>query len=86
MIAATILNVTNAFIGYRFIVFKSKGNLIREYFRFYLVYAVPIGLGFIGFPICLELLKMNPYFAQAVLMVITIAISYFGHKYITFVK
>lgn len=84
MIAATIINITHAFIGYRFFVFQTKGNLVKEYLRFYVIYAVPIGLGFVIFPICFELLEMNPYLAQAIVLLITIIISYFGHKNYSF--
>ena len=81
---STIINVTNAFLCYKFVVFQTRGNYVREYLRFYVVYAVPIGMGFVLFPLLIEGLRMNPYLAQAVITVLTIAISYFGHKRISF--
>lgn len=84
LVFCTIVNVTNAYIIHKFFVFKTKGNYIREYIRYYLVYSVPIGLGFISFPLCIEILKMNFYITQALLTFVTVIISYFGHKHVSF--
>ena len=81
---SSVLNITNAYICHKFFVFKTKGNYIREYLRYYIVYSVPIGIGFIFFPICIELLRMNFYIAQALLTFITVIVSYFGHKHVSF--
>lgn len=37
-VLSTILAVTNAYIGYKLFVFKTHGNYLREYLRFYVVY------------------------------------------------
>ena len=79
-----ILNITNAYICHKFFVFKTRGNYLKEYFRYYIVYSVPIGMGFIFFPFCIEVLKINFYFTQAILTIVTVFISYFGHKHVSF--
>lgn len=79
-----IINITNAYICHKFFVFKTKGNYVKEYLRYYVVYAVPMAIGFIAFPICIEILKMNFYVTQAILTLITVIISWFGHKNISF--
>lgn len=84
MVFATIVNITNAYICHKLFVFKTKGNVIKEYLRYYVVYSVPIGIGFIFFPVCIEVLKMNFYVAQALLTFITMFIAYFGHKHVSF--
>jgi putative flippase GtrA len=84
MVFATIVNITNAYICHKLFVFKTKGNIIKEYFRYYLVYSVPIGVGFVFFPVCIEVLKMNFYVTQALLTFFTVVISYFGHKKVSF--
>ena len=35
---STVFAITNAYIGYKFFVFKTKGNYLKEYLRFYVVY------------------------------------------------
>lgn len=84
MVIGTIINITNAFICHKVFVFRTKGNYIKEYLRYYVVYAVPTALGFIFFPFCIEVLKMNFYVTQAILTFITVIISWFGHKHISF--
>jgi putative flippase GtrA len=84
MVIGTIASVTISYLNHKFIVFRTEGNYIREYLRFYLIYAVPICFAFIAFPICYDLLGMNPYFAQAVIMGVTIVASYIGHKRFSF--
>jgi len=84
MVIATIINITNAYICHKLFVFKTKGNYIREYIRYYAVYAVPAGLSFLFFPFCIEVLKINFYFTQAILTFVTVFISYFGHKHVSF--
>ncbi|HWR58819.1 MAG TPA: GtrA family protein [Thermodesulfovibrionales bacterium] len=86
MVLATIINITNAFICHKFFVFKTKGNYLREYLRYYVVYSVPIGISLISFPFCIEILKINFYVTQALLTLITVIISYFGHKHVSFKK
>ena len=79
-----IINITNAYICHKFFVFKTKGNYVKEYLRYYVVYSVPMAIGFIAFPICIEIFKMNFYVTQALLTGITVIVSYFGHKHVSF--
>jgi putative flippase GtrA len=50
------------------------------------VYAVPITLNFVAFPLFIEVVKMNAYLAQAIITAVTTVIGYFGHKHISFAK
>jgi len=84
LVCSTVLNITVAYLNYKFVVFRTKGNYLREYLRFYGVYAVPIGLGFLLFPLGVEVLHLNAYVTQAVITVITVVLSYFGHKNVSF--
>jgi putative flippase GtrA len=81
---STILNITNAYICHKFFVFRTKGNYLKEYLRYYVVYSIPIGLAFVLFPFCIEVLGMNFYVVQAILTFITVITSYFGHKHVSF--
>ncbi len=84
MAFTSVLNITNAYICHKFFVFKTKGNYIKEYLRYYVIYSVPMAIGFISFPFCIEILKMNFYVTQAILTLITLIISWFGHKNVSF--
>lgn len=79
-----ILGITNAFIGYKVFVFKTKGNVWREYFRFYVVYGGAFMVNLILLPFFMSVLMMNAYAAQAVITFVTIVGSYVLHKRYTF--
>jgi putative flippase GtrA len=80
----TIINVSVSFVTNKFLVFRTRGNYLTEYLRFYLVSAVPIGLSFVLLPIAIDRLQMNPYVAIAAITGIGVVISYFGHTHISF--
>lgn len=84
LIGSYIISITNAYICYKFFVFKTKGNYIKEYLRFYLVYGIAFLVNIVTLPLAVELLKMSPIMAQAAILFITICLSYFGHKRFTF--
>ncbi len=84
IVFSTILNITNAYLCHKFFVFKTKGNYLKEYLRYYVVYSVPIGIALVLFPFCIEILGMNFYFTQAILTLFTAIVSYFGHKNVSF--
>jgi putative flippase GtrA len=83
---ANVINVTVSFTTYKFLVFCTRGNYLREYLRFYAVNAIPIILGYVLFPLLTQALHVNPYLAQAFILVVTVITSYFGHKHISFAR
>lgn len=84
LLISNVFSITNAYIGYKLLVFKTKGNYLREYLRFYLVYGSAILFNFILLPITVELFKITPPIAQGIIMWLTVIFSYFGHKYFSF--
>jgi putative flippase GtrA len=84
MIPANILAITNAYFGYKFVVFKTRGNYITEYLRCYMVYGGSIVLGFVLMYIMVSIFGLHPVVAQFPCAVIAIISSYFGHKRFSF--
>ena len=84
LVISNILSITNAYIGYKIFVFKTQGNYLKEYLRFYLVYGTALLFNFILLPITVEAFKLSPPVAQAIIIWLTIIFSYFGHKYFSF--
>jgi putative flippase GtrA len=92
MTAAVISNVistTSAFLFHKYISFKStvrgKGILI-EFFKFSSMYAITYILGLGLLPFFVEVLKMDPKIAGALLIPVVAVISYFGHSRFSFKK
>jgi putative flippase GtrA len=91
-IIATLTNITVSFVGYKIFVFKSKGNFLHEYARSFLVYLPSLMFNAIAIAPLTILLRHTlpahaqqaPYFAGAILAFVTVVISFFGHKHISF--
>ena len=76
--------ILNAYIGYRYIVFHSKGPWWKELPRFSLVYFVVLFLDLVILPLLLRVLPFNVYVCQAGFIFVVVALSYLGHKYFSF--
>jgi putative flippase GtrA len=84
MIPANILAVTNAYIGYKLFVFKTKGHVLREYFRFYVVYGVSILMNFVIMFLMVDGLGIHPLISQFAGVAVTTVCSYIGHRHFSF--
>jgi len=86
LVISYIICITNAFLSYKFIVFKTKGNLLREYLRFYVVYGTSFIVNIALMLIIVEFLKVRPIPAQSVILFFITIVSYLGHKHYSFGK
>lgn len=73
-----------AFVLHRRVTFRVSGSILKDYLRFQTVFIVPIGINLIVLPILTRVLGVNVYLAQALITVVSVTISYFGHKYFSF--
>lgn len=78
------LGISQAYLCYKFLVFSTKGNYLKEYLRFYMVYAVAFTINLAMLPLLVEVLKITPIVSQGVIVLITVIISYVGHKNFSF--
>lgn len=90
-VLSNILNITVSFLGYKWFVFKTKGNYIQEWLRSLSVYGSSMLFGFLAlaplvyvFRTLLGFQHAAPYLAGAVLTGVSVLISFFGHKHISF--
>lgn len=81
-----VLGITNAYICYKFFVFQTKGNVLREYLRCYVVYGFSWVTRLVPLYCLVDLLDMHPAWANMWVTLLGIIISYFGHKFFTFGK
>lgn len=86
LVISYIISITNAYLCYKFFVFKTKGNFWLEYLRFYVVYGASFLINMVLLPLFIEVLKTNLLVAQAIITIFTVIISYAGHKYFSFRK
>lgn len=78
------ISITMAFWLYRTFVFLVKGRILTDFVKFVGVYAVSIGLNALILPLFVEVVGLHPLIAQAITLVLTTLLSYFGHKYVSF--
>ena len=76
--------VLNAFLCYRYLVFRSRGSILRELPRFSLVYFLTLVATLAVLPVALSVLPFNIYVVQALLLGVVVVASYLGNKYFSF--
>ncbi|HWR00327.1 MAG TPA: GtrA family protein [Chlorobaculum sp.] len=79
-----VLAITNAYIGYKVFVFRTKGNVLKEYLRFYVVYGGAFVANIILLPVLMRVILLNAYVSQALIVILTVISSYIFHKGFTF--
>jgi putative flippase GtrA len=76
--------VLNAYLGYRYIVFRSRGPILTELPRFSVVYLGTLVANLLLLPITLRVLPFSIYVDQALFLVAVVVSSYLAHKYYSF--
>ena len=85
-IIVNIAAITNAFLCYKFFVFRTKNNWVKEYFRCCVVYG-SVALCNIGLLwLLVHFFNMNPAWANVLGVAFVSFVSYFAHKYFSFRK
>jgi len=90
-IIAAPVNITFSYLGYKWFVFKTRGNYLREWTRCFVVYGSSMVLGIILLPPVVVLLRWSsgldrsaPYIGGAVVMGFGVIYSFLGHKKFSF--
>ncbi len=88
---ASLIAITIAFLGYKWFVFKTRGNYFVEWIRCVGVYGTTMLIGLAGLPVLVPILRRHlhqperaSYIAAAIMTVITVLFSFFAHKNISF--
>lgn len=84
LLLAHVIGVVEAFVVYRLTVFKVKGNVLQDLVRFEAVYLVALAVNLALLPLLVELVHLEVLVAQAVIVVVTALLSFFGHREFSF--
>lgn len=91
MIAGNLIAITVSFLGYKWFVFRTKGNYLREWLKTMTVYGSGMLLNAVLLAPLVGLLRhatrlgdRSPYVAQALLSALVVVLSFFGLKHFTF--
>ena len=90
-VLANVIAISVAFLGYKWFVFRTKGNYLIEWIRCFGVYGSSALIGLVGLPILVPILRhvlhrpdRAPYIAGALLTIGTVVFSFLGHKNFSF--
>jgi putative flippase GtrA len=88
---SSVLSITVAFFGYKWFIFRTKGNYLREWLRCMAVYGSSMVLGAFLLPSAVFLIrhltiidKNAPYLAAAIITVVNIFYNFLGNKKFSF--
>ena len=88
---ANLFSITFAFFGYKWFVFKTHGNYLKEWIRCLGVYAGSMILSAAALPFVVGIIRRQPghdrsapYIAGAIVLVFSVVFSFFGHRHISF--
>ena len=84
LVISHVISVTNAYLAYKFLVFKTQGYWLHEFGKFNTVYLGVLAINLVALPAMVELLAIRPAIGQAWFVVITVIVSYLGHKHFSF--
>jgi putative flippase GtrA len=90
-VLANVIAISVAFLGYKWFVFRTRGNYLVEWIRCFGVYGSSALIGLAGLPILVPILRhmlhrqeQATYIAGALSTILTVLSSFFGHKNFSF--
>jgi putative flippase GtrA len=91
MALSSVVNIAVSFLSYKWFVFCTEGNYLREYLRSLTIYLPSLALNtLLVAPLAVVLKRWtgfdrgSVYMAMALILSFTIVFSFFGHKRVTF--
>jgi putative flippase GtrA len=84
LVCAHVVAVLIAFVLYRFVVFKVRGHVLADLWRFETVYLSALAVNFVVLPLLVEIAHLPVLLAQAMIVLVTSLMSWVGHKHYSF--
>ena len=84
LVIAQVVSIINAYLCYRWLVFRVQGSWWLDFFRFSTVYWIVFALNIVALPLMVSGLGMNVIVAQTVFVVVTVIASYIAHNRFSF--
>ncbi len=79
-----VIGVTQNLFTFKLLVFRTKGNWLKEYLRSYVVYAGGFVLNLAIVAVIMEVWRPRLIIAQLPAIAVVTIVSYVGHKYFTY--
>jgi putative flippase GtrA len=79
-----VVSVLIAFVLYRYAVFRVRGHVLADLWRFETVYLGALAVNFMLLPLLVEVANIPVLLAQGLIMFVTAILSWLGHKNYSF--
>jgi len=86
LVITHVITSINGFLGYRYIVFASRGHPFAEYLKYQLVWLPLFLTNLVVLPLALEYTPLNAYVVQALFGAFGVVAGFIGNKYFAFRK
>jgi putative flippase GtrA len=84
LLACHVIGILNAYTGYRLLVFRPEGRVIRDGLRFSIVYSAALPVNLVVLPLLVETAGLGVLVSQALIVVVTVIVTYVVHNNFTF--
>lgn len=83
-VVSNVLAISNAYVTHKIFVFQTRGNYLREYLKYYVIYGATAlgGLALLAFLV--SVVGLNVYVAMACVLCAQTALSFAGHRRFSF--
>jgi putative flippase GtrA len=81
---AWVLSVGQSTVTMKYVAFRSKGKLLPQIARAFMIYLPAQGIATALMWFAVEVVHLLPQLGQLLTISVTTVLSYFGHKYFTF--
>ena len=83
-ILSNMITITVSFLSYKTLVFRTKGMWLIEYLKSYMIYGGIAVISIFFLWLFVEKMNISIWLSQALVMGVTVIISYLGHPRFTF--
>jgi putative flippase GtrA len=77
-------NISISYMNYKILLFKTKGNIIKEYIKSFINYGFAGLLSIFLLWISYEIIHLNIFLSQLIALFFVVIFSYFGNKFFVF--
>jgi putative flippase GtrA len=84
LVCAYVIAVLFAFVLYRFFVFRVRGHVLADLWRFATVYISSLAVNFVLLALLVEFAHLRVLLAQALIVFVTSVMNWIGHKHFSF--
>lgn len=84
LVPSHLIAITFSYTTFKYFVYKTKGNHVREYGRFSFFHVVMFIVNLVALPFLVEICGINPVISQIFFGLLVASTSYIWHQKITF--